>query len=112
MSAKYDKIADRINHTPSTAVDAGDIVAVGGLIGVALEDIAASAVGTLAIVGQFEIDLASGQTFSEGDAVYVDASSNAHATTGSFFGWAVADSDATAGTVKAVLVQSVSDDVS
>jgi len=112
MSAKYDKIADRIDHTPAGNVAVGDVVAVGGLIGVATEAIAATKLGSLAIVGQFELDLASGQTFSEGDAVYVNASSDAHASTGSFFGWAVADSDATADTVKAVLVQSVSDDVS
>jgi predicted RecA/RadA family phage recombinase len=112
MSAKYDKIADRINYTPGTDVSSGDIVSVGGLIGVATADIASGDVGDLAIVGQFEIDLASGQTFSAGDAVYVDASSEAHASTGSFFGWAVEDSDSDTDTVKAVLVQSVSDDVS
>jgi len=112
MSAKFDKIADVINYTPDDAVDAGDIVAVGGLIGVATAAIAASAVGDLTVVGQFEIDLVSGQTFSAGDAVYVDDDSEAHSTTGSFFGWAVADSDATADIVKTLLVQSVSDDVS
>jgi predicted RecA/RadA family phage recombinase len=112
MSAKYDKPANSVNHTPSGAVAVGDVVAVGGLIGVAREAIGAGKLGTLTIKGQFEIDLASSQTFTAGDAVYVDATSKAHASTGSFFGWAVADSDATAGTVKAVLVQSVSDDVS
>ena len=105
MSAKYDRIADRINHTPSGAVSAGDIVAVGSLIGVALTDIAASAVGALAIVGQFELDLATGKTFSAGAAVYFDASSDA-SDSGTFFGYAIEASDATAGTVKAVLIQS------
>jgi predicted RecA/RadA family phage recombinase len=109
MSAKYDKIADRIDHTPAGNVAVGDIVAVGGLIGVALEAIAATKLGTLAIQGQFEIDLATSQTFAAGDAVYVNASSEAHKTTGSFFGWAVAAS--ASGKVKAVLVQSVADDV-
>jgi len=99
MSAKFDKIADRIDHTPSGNVASGDVVAVGGLIGVALEAIDAGELGTLAIAGQFELDLATGKTFSEGDAVYVASSET-------FFGYAVADSDATADTVKAVLVQS------
>ena len=103
MSAKYDKIADRIDHTPSSNVAAGAVVAVGGLVGVALEAIAANTLGALAVEGQFEIDLASGKTFSAGDAVYV-ASSEA-TDSGTFFGWAVAASDATAGTVKAKLVQ-------
>jgi predicted RecA/RadA family phage recombinase len=102
MSAKYDKIADRINHTPSGAVASGEVVAVGGLIGVALEPIAANALGTLAIVGQFELDLATGKTFAAGDSVYV-ASSEA-TDSGTFFGYAVAAS--ASGVVKAVLVQS------
>jgi predicted RecA/RadA family phage recombinase len=104
MSAKFDKIADRIDYTPSGGVDSGEVVGVGGLIGVALEDIAANALGTLAIAGQFELDLASSKTFSAGDAVYVDSSEATD--TGTFFGYAVAGSDATTGTVKAVLVQS------
>jgi predicted RecA/RadA family phage recombinase len=102
MSAKFDKIADRIDHTPSGAVASGAVVAVGGLIGVALEPIAANALGTLAIAGQFELDLATGKTFSRGDAVYV-ASSEA-TDSGTFFGYAVAAS--ASGVVKAVLVQS------
>ncbi len=105
MSAKYDKIADRIDHTPAADVASGDIVSVGGLIGVATAPITATKLGSLAIVGQFEIDLATGKTFSEGDAVYFDASSEA-TDSGTFFGYAVEDSDATADTVKAVLVQS------
>jgi predicted RecA/RadA family phage recombinase len=104
MSAKFDKIADRIDHTPSGNVVAGQVVAVGGLLGVATAPITATELGSLAIVGQFELDLASGKTFSAGDAVYV-ASSEA-TDSGTFFGYAVEDSDATAETVKAVLVQS------
>jgi len=102
MSAKFDKIADVINHTPDAAVSSGDIVAVGGIIGVASEDIAASAVGTLTVVGQFEIALADGKTFSEGAAVYFDASSNA-TDSGTFFGYAVEDSANSV--VKALLLQ-------
>jgi predicted RecA/RadA family phage recombinase len=102
MSAKFDKIADVIDHTPTSAVSSGDVVAVGGLIGVALEDIAANALGSLAIRGQFELDLATGKTFAIGAEVYV-ASSEA-TDSGTFFGYAVAASGTS--TVKAVLVQS------
>jgi len=102
MSAKFDKIADRIDHTPSGNVVAGQVVAVGGLIGVATEPIAATVLGSLAIVGQFELDLATGKTFSAGDPVYV-ASSEA-TDSGTFFGYAVKAS--ASGVVKAVLVQS------
>jgi predicted RecA/RadA family phage recombinase len=102
MSAKFDKIADCINHTPSGNVAVGEVVAVGGLIGVATAAIAADTLGTLNIVGQYELDLASDETFSAGDAVYVDDSEATDS--GTFFGYAVADS--ASGKVKAVLIQS------
>ena len=101
MSAKFDKIADTIDYTPSGAVAAGDVVAVGGLIGVAPAPIAANELGTLAIRGQFELDLATGKTFARGAEVYV-ASSEA-TDSGTFFGYAVAAS--ASGVVKAVLIQ-------
>ena len=111
MSAKFDKLGHSINHTPGTAVDSGDIFAIGGLIVVATDDIAASAVGTVETAGQFEIDLASGKTFSAGDEVYFDASSDA-TDSGTFFGYAIEDSDATADTVKALLLQEPPDAIS
>jgi anthranilate synthase component 1 len=49
MSAIFRQEDGIIDHTPSGAVAAGDVVAVGGLIGVALEAIAANTLGTLAI---------------------------------------------------------------
>lgn len=110
MSAKFDKIADTINYTPSGAVSSGDVVAIGGLIGIAAEDIAASALGTLYVRGQFELDLATGKTFSAGDAVYV--SSSEATDHGVYFGYAVADSDATNGIVKTLLIQAIPDGVS
>jgi len=110
MSAKFDKIADQINYTPDTDVSAGDVVAVGNIIGVAAEDISADDVGSLYVRGQFELDLATGKTFSAGDAVYV---SDSEATdSGTFFGWAVEDSDATNDIVKAILVQTIPDGAS
>jgi predicted RecA/RadA family phage recombinase len=108
MSAKYDKIADRIDYTPVGNIAAGAVVAVGGLVGVALEAIAAGTLGTLAIVGQFELDLASGKTFTRGNAVYVDDSEATD--TGTFFGYAVANS--ASGKVKAVLIQAPPEEAS
>lgn len=102
MGAKYDKIADVINHTPVGAIAVGDIVAVGGIIGVCTEAIAAGILGTLAVVGQFEIDLASGKTFAAGAAVYFDGSSDA-SDSGTFFGYAIEASGS--GVVKALLLQ-------
>jgi len=102
MSANYISIGNRIDHTPSGAVLSGAVVAVGGLIGVATDPIAAAALGSLAIEGVFEMDLASGKTFAAGDAVYV-ASSEA-TDSGTFFGYAVKAS--ASGKVLAKLVQS------
>ena len=102
MSANYISIADRIDHTPSGNVAVGAVVVVGGLVGVATEAIAANELGALAVAGLFELDLASGKTFSAGDAVYVDASEATDS--GTFFGYAIAASGS--GVVKAKLIQS------
>jgi len=102
MSAKFDKEGKSINHTPSGNVVAGQVVVVGGLIGVAKEPIAANTLGALRVDGQFKLTLASGKTFSAGDPVYV-ASSEA-TDSGTFFGWAIADS--TGGIVETLLIQS------
>ena len=110
MSAKFDIQGDVINHTPSGAISSGEVFAIGDLIVVALEDIAASALGTVRTSGVFELDLASGKTFSAGDAVYV--SSSEATDSGTYFGYAVADSDATNDIVKAMLIQAIPDDAS
>jgi len=106
MAAKYDKIADRIDYTPSGATPAGTVVVLGGIVGVALEPIAAGQLGALAVNGQFEIDLATGATFTAGDVVRVTASEAA--LVGDFFGYAVENSGS--GVVKALLVQSSPDE--
>lgn len=104
MSAIRKTSDGAIDYTPVGAVAVGAVVEVGGIVGVALRAIAAGALGALATSGVFTLDLATGQTFAAGDAVYVTAS-EATSVAGTFFGWAVAASDATAGTVDALLVQ-------
>lgn len=102
MSARFISIGDRIDHTPSSNVTVGSVVAVGGLLGVATEAIPANTLGVLNVEGIFELKLASGKTFSRGDAVYVTASEASD--TGAFFGYAIrASAD---GVVQAKLVQS------
>ena len=103
MSAKRKTSEGAIDYTPAEAVSEGDVIEVGGIVGVALRDIAAGALGALATSGVFTLDLASGKTFDAGDAVFVDDSEATDS--GTQFGWAVADSDATAGTVDALLIQ-------
>jgi len=63
-----------IDYTPSSAVSAGDIVSLGDLVGIAKLDIAASAVGALAIEGVFDVLKlgSSGPVFAIGDPVFFD----------------------------------------
>lgn len=49
-----------IDYTPSSAVTAGDVVVQGDLVGVAKLDIAANALGALAVTGVFDFPKAAG----------------------------------------------------
>jgi predicted RecA/RadA family phage recombinase len=71
-----------IDYTPSSAVAAGDVVVQADLIGVAKVDIAANALGSLAVVGVFDLPKATsgGSALPAGTTVYWDAT-NKQATT-------------------------------
>ena len=64
-----------IDYTPGSAVSAGDVIVQGDLIGVAKLDIAASALGALAIDGVFDLPKATGggTAITAGAKVYWDA---------------------------------------
>ena len=64
-----------IDYTPGSAVSAGDVVVQGDLIGIAKLDIAASALGALAVDGVFDLPKASGAStaIAAGAKVYWDA---------------------------------------
>jgi len=53
--AKTYSEAGAIDYTPSAAVTGGDVVVLNGIVGVAVEDIAASAKGSLATSGLFKL---------------------------------------------------------
>lgn len=74
----------KINYTPSAAVSPGDIVDLGELLGVAESAIAASAVGALAIRGEFKLikDGTTGPVFEIGDAVFWDTVNEVAVRTG------------------------------
>jgi predicted RecA/RadA family phage recombinase len=55
MQATYKRDSDIIEHTPSAAVSAGDILNIEGLAAVADRDIAASATGSARIRGRFRV---------------------------------------------------------
>jgi len=63
-----------IDYTPGSAVSAGDVVVQGELVGVAKLDIAASALGALAVAGVFDFPKATGAStaITAGAKVYWD----------------------------------------
>jgi len=63
-----------IDYTPGSAVSAGDVVVQGELVGVAKLDIAASALGALAVEGVFDFPKATGAStaITAGANVYWD----------------------------------------
>jgi predicted RecA/RadA family phage recombinase len=72
MGATFRFNGDEIPHTPSSAVTAGDVVVVGEFVGVAKNDIAASADGVLSVVGIYDVNILSTVTFAAGDIAYWD----------------------------------------
>jgi predicted RecA/RadA family phage recombinase len=66
---------DMIDHTPGSAVAAGDVVVLGSIPLVAPLDIAAGVLGALATRGVFKVPKATG-AFAAGDAVYWAAAGN------------------------------------
>lgn len=104
MSATYVQRGDRIDHTPSSAVSAGDIVVQGSLVGIATEDLEANKKGSLAVEGVFDIDKEN-VAFSVGDDVYYDEEHGlAFAGQGVYLGKCVAAAAADDDTVKVKLV--------
>jgi len=71
--AQYIQTGQAIDYTPSAAVDAGDVVVIGDILGISKLDIAADALGALALEGVFDVVRADGTGFTDGDAVYWDA---------------------------------------
>lgn len=113
--AKYRSEGKVIKYTPVSAVNAGDVVVVGALVGVATEDIAAGAKGSLAIEGVFEFDKTAGsggEAFTAGQLVYWNATSeepDSNNLASNQLGYVVEAADADASTVKVKLVPGPAD---
>jgi len=75
MGATYRQEGDAIDYTPSTAKTAGDVVVQNGLIGVVKDDIAANALGSLALEGVFRFTKVSG-ALTVGQIVYYDVAND------------------------------------
>lgn len=72
FQARFKRAPGAINHTPSSAVSAGDVVIQGTMFGAATQDIAADALGALQVEGVMDIVKITG-TIAVGVAVYWDA---------------------------------------
>lgn len=82
--AKFVQSGEMIDHTPSSALSAGDVVELGAVgVGIAVTDIAANKLGALQVDGVVEFPKATGggTSLSVGDKVYWDAD-NEEVTTG------------------------------
>ena len=60
MLARYVQKGDAIDYRPAEAVAAGDVVIIADLIGIARLDIEANTLGSLAVVGVFDVVKADG----------------------------------------------------
>ena len=74
MSVAFVHDGKSIDYTPSADVTAGDVVVQGELVGVAILDIAADALGALAVSGVFDFPKATGggTAIAAGKEVYWD----------------------------------------
>jgi len=75
--ARYVSSAGKIDHTPSSAVAVGQMVAIGtGMVGIADRPIAANTLGALCVDGVFACDKATtaGTALTAGTQVYLNTS--------------------------------------
>lgn len=99
-----------VDYTPSAKVAAGDVVVQGALVGIAIKDIAANALGALAVTGVFDVakSVASGSAITAGTNLYWDDSNNvatATASTHKYLGKCVAGVADAATTVRVLIGQ-------
>ena len=105
MLARYVQKGDAIDYRPAEAVAAGDVVIIADLIGIARLDIEAGTLGSLAVVGVFDVVKADG-AIPSGSTVYWDAGAKKATTvSGSnhYLGKAIAAAEAADDTVRVLL---------
>jgi predicted RecA/RadA family phage recombinase len=96
-----------IPYTPGSAVAAGEVIVLGaGLIGIAMQDIAASVLGALATEGCYDVAKEASLVVSVGDDIYWDAAANEadKTATNVFMGKAIRASAAADTTVRVKLM--------
>jgi len=97
---------ETIDYTAGADISSGDLVVVGTLVGVAVDDIDSGDTGVVRIAGVVEVDKEASLDVSQGDALYCDATSgelDKTETAQTYAGRAYADSGTSATTVKVIL---------
>ena len=110
MLARFVQKGESVDYRPDTPVAAGDVIVQDTLVGIARLDIAAGTLGSLAVVGVFDVAKAEGQ-IPAGAAVYWDAEAKkATSVSGSnhYLGKSIQNAEAGAETVR-VLLNAASD---
>lgn len=105
MLARYVQKGDSIDYRPTTDIAAGDVIVISDLIGIARLDIAANTLGSLSVVGVYDVVKAAGQV-SAGAAVFWDAGAQKATTvSGSnhYLGKAILAAEAEGETVRVLL---------
>lgn len=105
MNAVYVQRGESIDYTPTANIAAGDIVIIGGIVGVAKLDIPANELGAIAVTGVYDMVKATG-AITAGATVYWDASAKNVTTTESentAIGKAVAAAESTDTIVRVLL---------
>jgi predicted RecA/RadA family phage recombinase len=104
MGAYYQD-GDLIDHTPTGAVAAGDVVQIGKLVGVAPRPIAANALGAVAIEGVFYLPkpTGAGTDYAAGSKVYWYSGAAVTGVTGVQAGYTIAAAATTDTSVRVTL---------
>jgi len=100
MIARYVFSGEMIDYTPAADVAAGSVVVIGNIIGITKLDIKAGTLGSLALVGVYEIVKATGDgtAVTKGQKIYWDATNQKAtpvATGNVYLGDAIAATEAT-----------------
>ena len=77
MATNYVQDGVVVDHIAGSAISAGDVVVMGNIIGVALEDIANGAVGPVQIDGVFDVPKVTAAVIAQGESLIYDVSASA-----------------------------------
>jgi predicted RecA/RadA family phage recombinase len=74
MATTFHQNGDVLDIVAGSAISAGDVVVTGGMIGIAIADIANGSTGSIAVEGVFKVTKIAGEAWVVGDKIGYDAS--------------------------------------